>query len=81
MKKQNTFHSIYFSDKSHFEEDGMQNYLVFQPIQRYFKRIAGVGNASYIYYWNFKGLSEERINSIRTYEITPYLCIMIQKKN
>ena len=51
----------------------MQNYLVFQPTQRYFKRIAGVGNASYIYYWNFKGLSEERINSVRTYEITPYV--------
>ena len=31
---------------------------------RYFKRIAGVGNGSYIYYWQSKGLSDEKINSI-----------------
>ena len=37
--------------------------------------IAGVGNGSYIYYWKFKGLSDERINSIKTpnYNITPNL--------
>ena len=29
LKKLKTFDSIYFRDKSHFEEDGMQNYLVF----------------------------------------------------
>ena len=44
LKKPKTFDSIYFRGKSHFEEDGMQNYLVFQPIQRYFKRIVNVGN-------------------------------------
>ena len=37
LKKLKTFDSIYFRGKSHFEEDGMQNYLVFQPVQRYFK--------------------------------------------
>ena len=75
FKKLKTFDSIYFRDKSHFDEDGMQNCLVFQPIQRYFKRIAGVGNGNYIYYWKSKGLSDERINSIKTsdYGITPYL--------
>ena len=53
----------------------MHNYLVFQPVQRYFKRIAGVGNGNYIYYWKSKGLSDERINSIKTSDngITPYL--------
>ena len=42
---------------------------------RYFKRIAGVGSGDYIYYWKSKGLSDERINSIKTsdYGITPYL--------
>ena len=70
-----TFDSIYFRVKSHFEEDGTQNYLVFQPMYRYFKIIAGVGNGSYIYYWQSKGLSDERINSIKTpnYSITPSL--------
>ena len=50
FKKLKTFDSSYFIGKSHFEEDGTQNYLVFQPMYRYFKIIAGVGNGSYIYY-------------------------------
>ena len=42
---------------------------------RYFKRIAGVGNCNYIYYWQSKGLSDKRINYIKTpnYSITPNL--------
>ena len=66
LKKLKTFDSSYFIGKSHFEEDGTQNYLVFQPMYRYFKIIAGVGNGSHIYYWKSKGLSDEEINSIKT---------------
>ena len=75
LKNLKTFDSSYFIGKSHFEEDGIKNYLVFQPIQRYFKRIAGAGNGNYIYCWKSKGLSDERINSIKTsdYGITLYL--------
>ena len=42
---------------------------------RYFKRVAGVGNGNYIYYWKSKVLSEERINSITAsnYKVTPQL--------
>ena len=42
---------------------------------RYFKRIVGVGNGNYIYYWKPKGLSDERINSITasSYNVTPQL--------
>ena len=52
-----------------------QNYFVLQPMYKYFKRIAGVGTGDYIYYWKSKGLSDERINSIKTpnYRITPSL--------
>ena len=64
LKKLKTFYSGYYIGKSYFEEDGTQTYLVFQPVYRYFKQIAGVCNASYIYYWQSKGLSDERINSI-----------------
>ena len=32
FKKLKTFDSIYFRRKSHFEEDGTQNYLIFQPM-------------------------------------------------
>ena len=74
LKSQKVY-SSYFIRESNFEEDGKQHYLVFQPTQRYFKRIAGAGNDNYIYYWKSKGLSDESINSIKTfhYWITPYL--------
>ena len=31
FSKLQTFDSIYFCDKSHFKDDGTQNYLVFKP--------------------------------------------------
>ena len=34
FKKLKTFNSSYFRRKSHFKEDGTQNYLVFRPINR-----------------------------------------------
>ena len=48
LKKLKTFDSSYFIGKSHFEEDGTQNYLVFQSMYRYFKRI---GNTDCILSW------------------------------
>ena len=39
LNKLKTFDSNYFVGKSHFEEDGTQKYLVFQPINKYFKVI------------------------------------------
>ena len=38
LNKLKTFDSSYFVGKSHFEEDGTQNYLVFQPMSKYFNR-------------------------------------------
>ena len=58
LTKLQKFDSIYFRVKSHFEEDGTQNYLVFQPMYRYYKRIAGLGSGNYIYYWKSKGLPD-----------------------
>ena len=57
------FDVAYFRGKSHFEEDGTQNYLVFQPMYRYFKRIAGVGIDNYICFSKSKGLSDESLDS------------------
>ena len=48
----------YFIEKSHFEEDGAQNYLVFQPVVRYFKVIT---NSDYVSSWKSKGSSAETI--------------------
>ena len=38
LKMVKTFDSSCFINKSHFEEDGKQNYLVFQPMYRYFEQ-------------------------------------------
>ena len=35
LNKLKTFGSGYFIGKSHFEEDGTENYLVFQPINKF----------------------------------------------
>ena len=42
---------------------------------RYLKRVAGVDGGNYIYFWKFKGLFDERSNSIiaSKYSITPEL--------
>ena len=56
LKKLKTFDSSYFIGKSHFEEDGTQNYLVFQPICTFFKRIPALASGNYIYYWKYKEL-------------------------
>ena len=66
LKKLKTFDSSYFIGKSHFEEDGTQKYLVFQPMYRYLKRIAGIDSGDFIYHWKSKGLGDGRINSIKT---------------
>ena len=56
--KRYTFDSSYFQGKSHFEDDITQNYLVFQLIYRYFKRI---GNSVHISVGKSTGLSDESI--------------------
>ena len=58
LNKLKTFDSSYFIGKSHFEEDGTQNYLVFQPLNKYFKVII---NTDYVSSWKSKGLSTESI--------------------
>ena len=75
LNKLEKFDSSYFKGKSHFEEDGIQNYLVFQSMYRYPKKIAGVESGNYIYIWKSKGLSDEKLNSntASNYSITPEL--------
>ena len=49
VKKLQKFDSSYYRGKSHFEEDGTQNYLVLQPMYRYIKRVAGVASGNYVF--------------------------------
>ena len=64
--KLQAFDSSYFRGKGHFENDGTQNYLVFHPIDRYFKRIIGVANVEYVCLSKSNGFSDEHIRSITT---------------
>ena len=72
MKKLKAFDSSYFIGKSYFEEDGTQNYSVFQPISRYFKIAT---NTDYVSSWKSKGLSDESVTPPTTSDnsLTPAL--------
>ena len=58
FKKLQAFDSSYFRGKSYFEEDSTQNYLVFQLMYKYFKKI---GNTELISEWKSKRFSNEII--------------------
>ena len=81
LKKLKTFDSSYFIGKSHFEDD-TQNYLVFQPMYIYFKRVVGAGTGDYIYIWKSKWLSDENITTPTTsdYRLNPKLSILLTKE-
>ena len=64
LNKLKTFDSSYFIGKNHFEEDGTQNYLVFQPMYRYFKVFSITQYLEYVSDWKSKGLSNESIKAI-----------------
>ena len=63
MKELQTFDSSYYQSKNNFEEDGTQDYLVFQPRDKYFEKISNTGHISE---WKSKTLSDEVINSTAT---------------
>ena len=58
LKKLQKFDLSYFRARNRFEEDGVQDYLVFQPMYKYFKKI---GSTKSILSWESKGLSDEVI--------------------
>ena len=51
--------------KNHFQEDGTQNWFVFQPMGRYLE-VAYINSISYILSWKSKRLSDLGINSVKT---------------
>ena len=63
LRKLQNFDAGYFRGKNHFEEDGTLNYLVFQPVYKYFQTINSIGDISG---WKSKGLSYESIKTPST---------------
>ena len=68
LKNLEKFDAAYFRGKSCFDggDDNTQDYLVFQPMYKYFKTSVK-GSATYISSWESKGLSNEKISSISKY--------------
>ena len=60
LNKLKAFDSSYYHGKNYFDEDGALNYLVFQPINKYFKVIT-TNATNYVSSWKSKGLSDESI--------------------
>ena len=59
LKKNRKFDASYFRGKNYFDgNDGTQNYLVFQPLYKYFEK---TGNR--VSSWRSKGLSDEKIST------------------
>ena len=55
----------YFRGKNYFDsDDGAQNYLVFQPMRKYF--ITSVKDSTYVSSWESKVLPNEKISPIIT---------------
>ena len=53
LKKLENFDAAYFRGKNYFEEDGTHNYLVFQPVYKYFEKAGDK-----VFSWKSKGLSD-----------------------
>ena len=61
LKKLEKFDAAYFRGKNYFDGDGTQNYLVFQPVHKYFERVGDEISS-----WESKGLSNKNISSSTT---------------
>ena len=59
INKLRTFDSTYFNGKSYFEEDVRPNYLIFQPLNKYFK--VNFKSLFYVSSWKSKELSNESL--------------------
>ena len=68
MVKLQAFDSNYFQSKSQFEDDGTQNYLVFQQVSRYFR---AVPHTSKVTTWKSEGFPNETINLQSTCDNDP----------
>ena len=56
LKKLDKFDKAYFRSEIYFEEDGTQNYLVFQTVHKYFEKTGDKVSS-----WKSKGLSDEKL--------------------
>ena len=75
LKKLKAFDSSYYNGKNYFDEDDIQNYIVFQSILKYFTL-----NSSWITKWKSKGLSNENLEVVSTSSNTLTPSVIMEKK-
>ena len=77
-KKLNNFDAAYFGGKNYFGDNGIQNYLVFQLVNRCFKKIGKTKTSS----WKSKGLFAEVLKppTINNNSLAPKLEYIDEKK-
>ena len=69
LKKLQKSDAAYFRGKNYFEEDGTQNYLVFQGAYKYFEDVVSKTLIKFhANSWISKGLSDEKISSVTRFE-------------
>ena len=76
LKKLHIYDLSYFNGRKYFNElDGKQNYLVFQPMRKYFKLSPIAGVIDRVLSWRSKGVSNESIKPPTTsnYGLNPKL--------
>ena len=61
LKELQTFCTGYFRGKNYFDDVSTQNVLLFQPMNKYFKKISNTENISS---WESKGMFNEVINPL-----------------
>ena len=64
MKKLKTYNSSLFIGQNYFGNYGSQNFLIFQPIYKTFKMLAGLADT--IAKWESKGLSNKKNKPLTT---------------
>ena len=71
----------YFHSKNYFDEDGNQNYYIFQLICKYLK-VAYVYDVNHILSWKSRGLNHIKIESIKTnnYSLNPRMDLYGMRK-
>ena len=75
LKRLKKLYLGYFIGKNYFEEDGTQNYLVFQPISRYFKTLP---NLIMFYHGNLKDYLLKLLNHILHHHLLHLIIILYQ---
>ena len=68
MNKLKTFYSSFYNSKSYFEEDSTPNYLIFQPLNKYFNAKLSSPNRKIMENKTENSLVKNELNKLKTFD-------------